>query len=67
MLIFSIDLLQKSIPFALSLSKGARRKGLSALRQAQGERNDGAKTTDARGLIFVMTQRRNFRWAWGGR
>ena len=36
----TLDLLQKSIPFALRLSKGARRKGSSALRQAQGERND---------------------------
>ena len=46
-----LDLLQKSIPFALSLSKGVCRTCSSALRQAQGERNDGAKTTYARGLL----------------
>ena len=51
LLMISIDLLQKSLPFALSLSKGARRTCSSALRQAQSERNDGSKATYARGLM----------------
>ena len=54
---FSVALLHTSflpvIPFALSLSKGVCRKCSSVLRQAQGERNDRAKTTDARGLILL--------------
>ena len=48
----SLDLLQKSIPFALSLSKGGCRTCSSTLRQAQGEREDGSKTTYARSLLF---------------